>query len=493
MKTPTSDISQLIELIPAPLFIVDYDGNIIDLNQTALNFIAESKEKLVKASFLDLVQQEQKNSFNNYLEKIKETLIEQSEEFDVKGNGGSYYHTYISAKNIPEFNDHKNLITLTLFDLTFQHMQATFIKESQVRFENIANSAPVMIWISDVNGLFSFLNNVWCEFTGRKMGEELGLNWIQNVHPDHVNELLSDYKKSLDGKTKFSHHFRLKDKDNNFRWVMMSGTPRINQINVFLGLIGTCTDITEQKENEEKIENINSELAEIIATKDKFFSIISHDLRSPLSGLTGILEIISTEDDTFNKEDRQEIMNEAFISAKNIYNLLENLLEWSQVQTGIITYETEDIQLLSLLSSITNLYKQNLKNKRITLEVNISSNISVDVDKKITETILRNLVSNAIKFTPLGGSIIVSAEISENLIKVSVKDNGVGMNKDKLEKLFRIDSARSNKGTAKETGTGLGLILCKELVEKQNGKIWVESEVNKGSTFFFTLPKSRIS
>jgi PAS domain S-box-containing protein len=480
----------MLELIPASLFIIDYEGNIIDLNQSALNFIAESKENLVKASFLDLVQQEQKNSFNNYLAKIKETLIEQSEEFDVKGNGGSYYHTYISAKNIPGFNDHKNLIALTLFDLTFQHMQALFIKESQVRFENIANSAPVMIWIADVNGLFSFVNSVWCEFTGRKMGEELGLNWLQNVHPDHVNELLSTYKKSLDGKTKFSNQFRIKDKDNDYKWVMMSGTPRINQTNAFLGLIGTCTDITEQKKNEEKIENINTELAEIIATKDKFFSIISHDLRSPLSGLTGILEIISTEDDAFDKEDRQEIMKEAFVSAKNIYNLLENLLEWSQVQTGKITYEPKNIQLLSMLSSITNLYQQNLKTKGIVLSINVSSNISVNVDKKITETILRNLVSNAIKFTPLNGSIAVSAKISEDVVKVSVSDNGVGMDKDKLEKLFRIDSARSTKGTAKEPGTGLGLILCKELVEIQKGKILIESEVDKGSIFTFTLQKA---
>jgi PAS domain S-box-containing protein len=490
MKNSTSNISQLLESFPTSLFILDYEGNIIDSNHSALNFIAESDEQIVKKNFRDFIEDEQKIAFDIFIKKINETPKNQTEEFNVKSKGGHYTHTFLSGKNIEEFNDYKNLISLTLFDLTFQHMQAVFIKESQTRFENIANSAPVMIWISDVNGLFSFVNNVWCEFTGKKMGNELGLNWLKNVHPDHINELLSVYKTSLDKKCELSTQFKMKNKIDEYKWIMMVGTLRFDQKNNFLGLIGTCIDISKQKENEEKIEKINAELAEINATKDKFFSIISHDLRSPLSGLMGILEIISDGHDSLEEESKQEIIKESFISAKNIYKLLENLLEWSQVQTGKIKYEPQNFQLLTLAKDVTGLYTQNLNTKGIQLEININPSISVFADRKITETVLRNLISNAIKFTPTNGLIIISAQMVENSIKISVQDSGVGMNKERLDKLFKIEFTHSTKGTAKEVGTGLGLILCKELVEKQNGKIWAESEVRNGSTFFFTLKKS---
>lgn len=490
MKQVNSNTSEIIETFPGAFFILELNGDIFELNKAAFDFCSQSKEELIGLNFKELIKEEQKSRFTEYLQKVSDSLQNQSGEFYVRGVAQNYKNTLITAKRI-NLGNNANLISLALLDLTYHEMQAVFIKESQKRFETIANSAPVMIWISDVEGLFSFVNKIWCEFTGREMGNELGLGWLQNVHPDHINDLLDSYKNSLLSKSKFSSEFLLKNNENEYKWILMVGTPRYNQQNNFSGLIGTCSDISKQKENEEKISKINEELAEIIATKDKFFSIISHDLRSPLYGLTGILELISNKDEEFDDESKQQIMEEAYISSKNIYQLMENLLEWANIQTGKIAFEPQNLKLLPLVLSITGLYSQNLKAKGIELTIEINSNVSVYADKKFTETILRNLLSNAIKFTHQNGHISIVSDNKKGMLTIYITDDGVGIDSDTVGKLFRIDKAQSTKGTAKESGTGLGLILCKELVENQNGTIWVDSVPGEGSTFCFTVPESK--
>jgi signal transduction histidine kinase len=269
---------------------------------------------------------------------------------------------------------------------------------------------------------------------------------------------------------------------------MMNGTPRFSRTGIFMGFIGSCSDISEQKESEEKIRKINLELAEINAMKDKFFSIIAHDLRSPLSGLMQILFIIEEDFDSLENDEKQEMITEVANTSKRTYELMENLLEWSSIQTGAIPFNPQKIKLLTLLDNLRELYNHNLINKGITLKINVDPEASVFADKKMTETILRNLVSNAIKFTRNNGTVSISTNQGDDIVVVEVTDTGVGINEERLSELFRVDKFQSTPGTAKERGTGLGLVLCKELVEKQNGEIWVESKENEGTTFYFTIP-----
>jgi two-component system sensor histidine kinase/response regulator len=492
MSQNTNFSSEILELFPGPLFIIDIIGKVIEHNQSAKVLLPNFSEKTESFNFLSLLQETQKQEFLNFLKNVSNLSKEASFEFYLKGKGGNYHRTIINAKKIQTYKDNVDLITLALSDITFQDMQSIFIKESQARFESIANYAPVMIWIADVDGLFSFVNKVWCEFTGRNIGNELGLNWLQNAHPDDIRELIQTYQTSLKTRSNFTHQFRLKNKELKYKWIMMVGTPRFDEKNKFSGLIGTCSDISVQKETEVKIKEINKELTDINATKDKFFSIISHDLRSPLFGLTGLLEMISDGDSKIEKRNKDELMHDALLSAKNIYQLMENLLEWSQIQTGNIEFNPQTIPLYSLVNNVVSIYQQNLKSKNIKLDIEVDLNLLVFADKKITETILRNLLSNAIKFTPANGSIKISAIVRKDEIVLSVKDDGIGMNDEQLDKLFKIEFARSTKGTAEEKGTGLGLILCKELIEKQNGQIWAESKLNSGSSFSFTLKSNDV-
>ena len=237
--------------------MIDAKGVIINLNRFAEDLIGEKKEKILTRNLSDFIEGE-KNVLQSILNKSGNEEFPQSIEVKfIRKNKKSFY-TILSINNYLNAKSNQDLFIVSVVDLTNQKMNAELIKESQIRFENISNSAPVMIWITDVSGFFIFVNNIWADFTGRTIGEELGLNWIQDVHPDEINSLMDVYRNALDSRTQFSFEFRFKRKDNVYRWLMIHGVPRLNAENDFLGLIGTCTDITNQKGNEEFIKKISS-------------------------------------------------------------------------------------------------------------------------------------------------------------------------------------------------------------------------------------------
>jgi len=248
-----------------------------------------------------------------------------------------------------------------------------------------------------------------------------------------------------------------------------------------LSLLNTRFRAQQIKESEIKLRELN-------ATKDKFFSIIGHDLKSPFNSIIGFSNLLVEQIKNKDIEGIDEYANIVLKSSNNAMDLLLNLMEWSRSQTGRMEFNPEYFDLVSCINKIILLYVDIAGQKSITIKNILPHKASVFADNAMISTVLRNLISNAIKFTIPGGKIIVSAMEKQNEIIFSVSDNGVGISKNSIEKLFRIDQSYSTTGTNEETGTGLGLILCKEFVEKHNGKIWVESEEKKGSTFYFTLP-----
>ncbi len=238
-----------------------------------------------------------------------------------------------------------------------------------------------------------------------------------------------------------------------------------------------------------KLEQSEKELLKVNADKDKFFTIIAHDLKSPFNGLIGITDLLATDFDYLPRENIKSMILALKESTTNIYQLLEGLLEWSQIQTGKIKYHFEKFLLKNSVEKIVDLFSTNASNKNISLEINIDESLEVYADARTTSAIIRNLLSNAIKFTTSGGKITIAAREKKDIVEIWVSDTGIGMKQEIIDKLFNIGEKISERGTAKETGTGLGLILCKEFAEKNNGKIRVESTPGKGSKFTFTLPK----
>ncbi|MBU8893561.1 MAG: hypothetical protein KOO66_12350 [Bacteroidales bacterium] len=242
-------------------------------------------------------------------------------------------------------------------------------------------------------------------------------------------------------------------------------------------------DITNRKKMEQA-------LTESIQTKNKFFSIIAHDLKNPFNTLLGFSDLLLKNYKVYDEEKCGHIVKIINDSTKNTYSLLENLLTWSRSQSGKIKFSPEEIKIKTIINEVILLLQQSAKNKNIRLSDNSEANLTVYSDKNMLNTILRNLVSNAIKFTHQNGAIIISACETKNqdFIEITVADTGVGISKEKTADLFRIEKSDATYDTDNERGTGLGLILCKEFVEKNGGRIWVESELNKGSKFVFTTP-----
>lgn len=240
-----------------------------------------------------------------------------------------------------------------------------------------------------------------------------------------------------------------------------------------------------------KAEENGIKLKELNVTRDKLFSIIAHDLRSPFNSILGFSSLLIDNHKEINYEDQIEYLNAINSSANNTLILLDNLLSWAKSQSGQINFKPEKIALNSIINEIIELVNSIAKLKNISLNYDSPREIEVFTDQNILKTVLRNLISNSIKFTKPGGNINVFTISKQNKVEITVSDNGVGMNTETKNKLFKIDSNYTTVGTENEKGSGLGLALCKEFVEKLGGNIWLESEEGKGSDFKFTLPLNK--
>ena len=248
--------------------------------------------------------------------------------------------------------------------------------------------------------------------------------------------------------------------------------------------------LREKELLEAKLKTQFAELQKVNSEKDKFFSIIAHDLRSPFNGFLGLTQLMAEQLPTMTMEDIHLIAVSMQNSATNLFRLLENLLEWSRMEQGMIPFKPEEIQLRESADKSIAIVLENAHAKDIEIKISIASGIVVYADSNILQTVIRNIVSNAVKFTPKGGKIKVNAFTNgENRVQVSITDSGIGMKPDMLANLFKLDVPTGRPGTEGEASTGLGLILCKEFVEKHGCKLWAESEVGKGSTFSFTVPQ----
>ena len=235
-------------------------------------------------------------------------------------------------------------------------------------------------------------------------------------------------------------------------------------------------------------EEQSKKLAEVIETNAKFLSIIAHDLRSPFSSIISVLELLKDSYYDHNLEDVKKYIRMATNSANGTLSLLENLLAWTSAENKMTSFNPVTINVDNLVEEEFENFISAATHKLVSLNNAIPKNLRVSADTDMIKTILRNLISNAIKYSFIGGVITINATELNKFVEISVADNGVGITQNDIKDLFKRNKLHTTRGTNNESGTGLGLILCKEFVEKHGGKIWVESEVGKGSTFRFSLP-----
>jgi PAS domain S-box-containing protein len=359
------------------------------------------------------------------------------------------------------------------------------LEESLIQYkeflDNIINSSPNPLYITNEEGTYLLINDTFCDTFGLEKDELLGNSEYLHYNSISYDELFEYNHKALEEHWLVEINYTKELRGQRKDYKIIKKGIKTETDNKFI--ITSFYDITKEIENE----NI---LKSTISTKDRFFSVISHDLKNPISGFFNALDVLDKDIKNFSLKDINEFIFELKNNAKNLYELLDNLLEWAKLQQNVTRLEPTDISLRNLVDLLFNVASIMAKNKHIELVNSVKAEVVGYADMNAINTVIRNLLFNAIKFTPENGTINIVNSEKEGMIVISIVDNGVGIPEHNLKKLFRLDEKLTTEGTNNEKGTGLGLILCKELVNKCGGEIWVESELGKGTKFSFTIPKS---
>ena len=378
----------------------------------------------------------------------------------------------------------------SFFDITDKIItDETLIKEKDM-LQALLNNIPDTIYFKDKNSKFTRINKAHAKILGISDPKDaVGKSDFDFFEIDHAKAAFDDEQSIIQSKQPLiSKSEKIKLAEDKFRWVTSTKVPIMNVQNECIGLVGISRDISSAKIAEEKLEKYSEELKELNASKDKLFSIIAHDLRSPFSPLLGLSEIMANESDSLSSEDFKDYSKEIYNALKNEYTLLENLLNWSRLETGKMKYCPEKINIHDKAESVISLLLGNAKLKGVALSNEINKNVFVSADPTMLHSILQNLIANSLKFTNSGDKIKVTLrKDNNNFVRVRVSDTGVGMDIDQTKKLFGMN-ATSTIGTKDEKGTGLGLLICKEMVELHGGAISAKSELGKGTDISFTLP-----
>jgi len=397
------------------------------------------------------------------------------------------------AKQLDDIQRLVYLLQVHQVELEHQNEELRIAQEelevSRNKYVNLFDFSPTPYFTLNLEGIIKELNLSASKMFGVDRNKLTAKRFDTFISMDERNIFNSFIKAVFNSSTKQSCELSLINKDKREFHVLLEGL----ELEDTLGSEKKCQvaliDLTEYKRVEKSLIKTNEELNALNTTKDKFFSIIAHDLRNPFQSLLGFSETLATEIDIMSNEEIALFGKGLNDDLRNIYGLLDNLLQWSMIQRNMLEHNPENVNLYDLANKIIGILNQIAKEKNISVFNNIENGTFVYADNVMLRSVIQNLLFNAIKFTEKDGRIVISSIEKSNLIEVSVEDTGKGIPTSQIPGLFSFNKIFTTNGTAGESGTGLGLPLCKEFVERNDGKIWVESEPGKGSKFVFTLPK----
>lgn len=477
----------ILEANPDMMFIFDSECNIVDYHSAHFDHLLVKPEMFLGKMVDDILPQEIALVTH---EKVRAVLSTGKPEYSTyKLQTDSELKSY-ESRYVP---CGKKDVLAIVREITERMKAEEALRISEERLRLSLSAANQGLYDINVQTGDAVVNAEYASMLGYdpETFKETNSLWIERLHPEDKEIAANAYLNYIEGRTsEFRIEFRQKTSDNSWIWILSVGKiVEYDSEGKPLRMLGTHLDITERKKAEVEITKKNKELLNLNATKDKFFSIIAHDLRDPFNSFLGLTQIMAEELPSLTMAQIQEIAITMSNSASNLYRLLENLLQWARMQQGIVPFNPDVVPLQMIVDESMEMIQESAKSKEIELATDIPDGLGVFADSNMLQTVIRNLVSNAVKFTSKGGKVSLSARAnSDKSVEISIQDTGIGMSQTMIDNLFRIDLKTNRLGTEGEPSTGLGLMLCKEFIEKHGGKIWVESEVDKGSVFYFTLP-----
>ena len=478
--------TRLYDFAPSGYLTLSKQGVIEELNHSAAQMLGKERSRLVKSSFGFFVSENTRPVFNHFLEKVFTSKDKETCELILTRED----NTSINLQMEGVFSDNNDQCLISVVDIS-RHTQAEQeLKESETKFKEIINQINDAIVVFDQQGKIIVWNRGAEQISNLKAHDALNSNII-DIQYQFAPKGLKDktqIENSLNGilTLKTPEVFnRIIDNDiitlnpEKLKNIQYNIFPiQLNGYNLFCSVI---RDTTKIKQYEKQLQQLNLD-------KDRFISILAHDLKSPFCSILGYLEMLIENIRDYDIDQIESGISIVNNSAQGVYNLLEDLLAWALSQAGKLPYEPQKLSLATVFRNILADMKPIADKKNITINHLFNEETTVFADNNMLKTILRNLATNAIKFTMPDGQIDIGSAQNHTNITITVSDNGIGIEPEILARLFDISNAHTTYGTAKESGTGLGLLLCKEFVEKHNGKIWIESELEKGTVVKFTLP-----
>lgn len=374
----------------------------------------------------------------------------------------------------------------TMFFVIHNQRLTRQLGDSEEEFRTLFTQNSAAMALLNFDTTVELVNDAYCQMTGYQKEEVMGKTWTTHIPPDDLDRLKQYNSLRIHNPeaapTKYEFRFYKKNGEERHGLMSVSLIPSSRKI------IASFTDITDRKTGEIQLQKYATELDHLNKSKDRFLSILAHDLRGPFSALINLSELLLLNFKSSKPEDLERQLSLLHQTTKNTHQMLEDLLLWSMSNMGKLPFDPKQIELMMISRNVADEFATQAGSKKIALRCMDMEGIVLNADYNMLKIVLRNLVSNAIKFCNENGNIFISATKDQSFVTITVADDGVGISEENQKKLWDISLYYTTYGTAREKGTGLGLLLCKELVEKHGGKIWVESEPNKGSSFMFTLP-----
>jgi PAS domain S-box-containing protein len=471
-------LSAILETTQDGFWVLDAQGRVIETNESYCRMSGYPRDELLRLRIPDL---EAAETPAETVARITRIIENGSETFDTqhRRKDGTLFDVEVSVSFLE--NEGGRFVCFCR-DISERKEMTRSLQESEERYRLLSDVTMEGIVIHK-HGIARDLNTALARMLGWEREELLGKNLLELIiHEDDRDivrgNIVKDYALPYEvrGIRKGGEVFfaELEARDFEFQGEQLR--------------VAAIRDITERRRSQETIKRQNKQLQSLLAEKDRFFSIIAHDLKSPMSGLLALSRMFVEDAENLTMKELKQVADGMHKSSENLFALLENLLQWALMQQGVMQYEPMTTNLRELVNTGMNILHSVAEQKQITLRNNIPEQLAVLVDRPMISAVIRNLLSNTLKFTNLEGAVEVSAIREKNMVRVAVQDNGIGMDQATAATIFSLDQKKVGRGTMGESGTGLGLILCKEFIEKHGGRIAVQSERGKGTTFHFTVP-----